>query len=60
MVVCVWILGWGCREHADLAFQTLTGPARPDKEGKLQKRVPLPGAKDYIQARLMYLKDEEK
>lgn len=44
--------------HADLAFATLTGPARPDKDGRLQKRVHLAGKKDYVQVRLMYAPGE--
>jgi len=42
------------KHHADLAFSTLTGPARPDKDGRPQKRVHLAGKKDYVQVRLMY------
>ena len=42
------------KHHADLAFSTLTGPARPDKDGRPQKRVFLASKKDYVQVRLMY------
>lgn len=47
------------KAHADLAFETLTGPARPDKGGRDQKRVYLAGNKDYLQVRLMYAKADE-
>ncbi len=42
------------KPHADLAFETLTGPARPDKDGRPQKRVYLANKKEYVQVRLMY------
>ncbi len=47
------------KHHADLAFSTLTGPARPDKDGRPQKRVHLAGKKDYVQVRLMYAPGKE-
>jgi hypothetical protein len=39
------------KQHADVAFETLTGPAKPDKDGRLQKRVYFANTKDYIQVR---------
>ena len=47
------------KSHADLAFQTLTGPARPDKDGRPQKRVYLKDRSHYVQVRLMYTPGEE-
>jgi RNA exonuclease 1 len=47
------------KPHADLAFHTLTGPARPDKDGRPQKRVYLANRKDYVQVRLMYTPGQE-
>ena len=48
------------KHHADLAFATLTGPARPDKDGRPQKRVHLAGKKEYVQIRLMYVPGQER
>lgn len=47
------------KAHADLAFETLTGPARPDKDGRPQKRVYLANNKGYVQVRLMYTPGDE-
>lgn len=48
------------KKHADLAFHTLSGPARPDKDGRPQKRVYLATKKDYMQVRLFYAPNVEQ
>jgi DNA polymerase III epsilon subunit-like protein len=39
------------KEHADLAFESIPGPNRPDKSNKAQKRIYLKGSGGYINLR---------
>lgn len=36
------------KDHADLTFRTLTGAAKPDKSGLLQKKLMFANNKDYV------------